>query len=75
MVRQLEPGADGLPMEIYAFTNTTDWGAYEDIQSDILDHFLAILPEFGIRAHESPTGHDIRWIGSQLAAQNDNLHN
>lgn len=67
MVRQLEPGADGLPMEVYAFTNTTDWGEYEGIQSDIFDHFLAILPEFGIRAHEAPTGHDIRQLGSKPA--------
>ena len=67
MVRQLEAGADGLPMEVYAFTNTTDWGEYEGIQADIFDHFLAILPEFGIRAHEAPTGHDIRQIGSKPA--------
>ncbi len=67
MVRQLEPGADGLPMEVYAFTNTTDWGEYEGIQADIFDHFLAILPEFGIRAHEAPTGHDIRQLGSKPA--------
>lgn len=60
MVRQLEPGVDGLPMEVYAFTNTTNWGEYEGIQADIFDHFLAILPEFGIRPHEAPTGHDIR---------------
>lgn len=60
MVRQLAPGPTGLPMEVYAFTNTTAWGEYEDIQADIFDHFLAILPEFGIRAHETPTGHDIR---------------
>lgn len=65
MVRQLEPSADGLPMEVYAFTNTTDWGEYEGIQADIFDHFLAILPEFGIRPHEAPTGHDIRLLGSK----------
>lgn len=65
MVRQLAPGPDGLPMEVYAFTNTTAWGEYEGIQSDIFDHFFAILPEFGIRAHETPTGHDIRWLGSK----------
>ncbi len=64
MVRQLESGPDGIPMEIYAFTNTTAWGEYEGIQSDIFDHFLAILPEFGIRAHETPTGHDLRSLGA-----------
>jgi len=47
IVRQLGPGPEGLPLEIYCFTNTTAWGAYEDIQSDIFDHLLAIVPEFG----------------------------
>ncbi|MGA6925894.1 MAG: mechanosensitive ion channel domain-containing protein [Desulfosarcina sp.] len=65
MVRHLAPGPNGLPMEVYAFTDTTVWGEYEGIQADIFDHFLAILPEFGIRAHETPTGHDIRWLGSK----------
>jgi len=65
MVRHLAPGPDGLPMEIYAFTNTINWVEYEAIQADIFDHFLAILPKFDIRAHETPTGHDIRWLRSK----------
>jgi miniconductance mechanosensitive channel len=60
MVRQLEPTSDGLPMQIYAFTNTTNWNEYEDIQSDIFDHIIAVLPAFSLRIHESPTGNDIR---------------
>lgn len=60
MVRQLSPGADGLPLEIYCFTNTTAWVAYEGIQSDIFDHLLAILPEFGLRVYQHPSGLDIR---------------
>ena len=60
IVRQLEPTSDGLPIEIYVFTNTTNWNAYEDIQSDIFDHIIAVLPSFGLRIHESPTGNDIR---------------
>ena len=60
IVRQLEPTGEGLPIQIYAFTNTTDWNEYEAIQSDIFDHVLAILPEFSLRAHEAPTGHDVR---------------
>lgn len=65
IVRQLEPGSDGLPIEIYAFTNTTNWNEYEDIQSDIFDHVLAVLPAFSLRAHESPTGNDIRMLAKQ----------
>ncbi len=60
MVRQLAPGADGLPLELYCFTNTVIWTGYEGIQSDIFDHLLAILPEFGLRVFQHPGGADIR---------------
>ncbi|MCX7557712.1 mechanosensitive ion channel family protein [Xanthomonadaceae bacterium JHOS43] len=60
LVRQLQPGATGLPLEIYCFTSDTRWGVYEDIQSDIFDHLLAILPEFGLRVFQEPTGYDLR---------------
>lgn len=63
MVRQLAPTAEGLPVEVYAFTATTAWVAYEDIQSDIFDHIFAVLPEFGLRAYQAPSGGDIRSIG------------
>ncbi len=58
MVRQLAPSSEGLPIEIYCFTTTTDWGRYEAIQADIFDHLLSILPEFGLRAFQNPTGRD-----------------
>ncbi|MNC60569.1 Miniconductance mechanosensitive channel YbdG [compost metagenome] len=58
MVRQLEPGPNGLPIEIYAFVNTTEWTAYEGVQSDIFDHILAVAPEFGLRVFQNPSGHD-----------------
>lgn len=48
LVRQLTPAERGIPLEIYCFTNTTAWEAYESIQSDIFDHLFAILPEFGL---------------------------
>ena len=60
IVRQLDPTPQGLPVEIYCFTNTTAWSAYEDIQSDIFDHLLAILPEFGLRPFQEPSGLDLR---------------
>lgn len=60
MVRQLESTAHGIPLEVYAFTKTTDWAAYEGIQSDIFDHIFAVLPEFELRIHQSPTGYDVR---------------
>ncbi|MCQ4232910.1 mechanosensitive ion channel family protein [Pseudomonas stutzeri] len=60
LVRQLSPTADGLPLEIYCFTNTVVWAQYEAIQSDIFDHLLAILPEFGLRVFQHPSGSDMR---------------
>jgi miniconductance mechanosensitive channel len=59
IVRQLGPGPEGLPLEIYCFTNTTEWAGYEDIQSDIFDHLLAIVPEFGLHLYQKPAGSDL----------------
>jgi miniconductance mechanosensitive channel len=59
MVRQLSPGETGLPIEIYAFTNDIRWSVYEGIQSDIFDHILAVVPEFGLRVFQKPSGHDL----------------
>lgn len=64
MVRQLSPTADGLPLELYCFTNTTAWLKYEGIQSDIFDHLLAILPEFGLRVYQHPSGMDVRALSN-----------
>jgi miniconductance mechanosensitive channel len=69
LVRQLQPTRDGLPLEIYCFTNTTAWGAYENIQSDIFDHLLAVMPEFGLRLHQTPAGADIADLGQSLHEQ------
>lgn len=60
LVRQMAPTADGLPLELYCFTSTTAWARYEAIQSDIFDHLLAILPEFGLRVFQHPSGADLR---------------
>lgn len=69
IVRQLQPTAEGLPLEIYCFTNTTAWVAYEGIQSDIFDHLLAIAPEFGLRLYQAPSGGDFtKLFGAQASA-------
>ena len=65
MVRQLSPTPEGLPMEIYCFTNTTAWTEYEAIQSDIFDHLLAIAPEFNLRVYQAPSGSDMRALSQQ----------
>jgi miniconductance mechanosensitive channel len=66
MVRQLAMTSDGLPLEVYCFTSTTVWQEYEGIQSDIFDHLLAILPEFGLRVFQHPSGVDMREMGASL---------
>ncbi len=69
LVRQLAPSPTGLPLEIYCFTATTAWADYEAIQSDIFDHLLAILPEFGLRVFQEPTGGDLAgWSHREFAA-------
>ncbi len=60
LVRQLAPTSQGLPLEIYVFSKNKDWVAYEDIQSDIFDHLIAALPEFGLRVFQDPTGSAFR---------------
>jgi miniconductance mechanosensitive channel len=64
LVRQLNPTPDGLPIELYVFTNDTGWVAYEDIQSDIFDHIFSIVPEFDLRVFQHATGGDFASLGS-----------
>ncbi|MGD8325099.1 MAG: mechanosensitive ion channel family protein [Gammaproteobacteria bacterium] len=59
MVRQLPPRPQGLPLEIYCFTKTTQWLPYEDVQSDVFDHIIAITHEFGLRLFQEPAGADL----------------
>jgi miniconductance mechanosensitive channel len=65
IVRQLQPGPTGLPIEIYCFSNDINWANYEGIQSDIFDHIYAIMPEFGLRAYQQPAGADIAGLNLQ----------
>ncbi|HSR69598.1 MAG TPA: mechanosensitive ion channel domain-containing protein [Acidobacteriota bacterium] len=60
LVRHLAPTAQGLPVEIYCFSNDQAWANYENIQADIFDHILAVIPEFGLRVFQEPTGADFR---------------
>lgn len=59
MVRQMQPTSEGLPLEIYCFSNTTVWSEYEQIQGEIFDHILAVIPEFGLRIFQRPSGNDL----------------
>lgn len=66
IVRQMEAGNNGIPIQIYAFTNTTAWVAYEQIQSDIFDHIYAIVDAFDLRIHQSPGSADIQILGKKI---------
>ena len=68
LVRQLAPGAEGVPIEVYCFTRTTVWAEYEGIQSDIFDHLMAIVDEFGLRLYQKPAGADFAGLGLREGA-------
>lgn len=69
LVRQLAPTGNGLPIEIYCFTNTTVWAEYEGIQADIFDHLFAVAREFDLRIFQQPTGLDFRAMAVHDSAQ------
>ncbi len=71
LIRQMEPGPQGVGIQIYTFTRDTRWVYYEGIQSDIFDHILSIVPEFGLRVFQSPSGHDVTEIGAALQIGRD----
>lgn len=67
LIRQLQPGPQGLPIQLYLFTETTAWGEYEAIQADIFDHLLAVAREFDLRIFQQPSGTDLEALGAQRA--------
>jgi miniconductance mechanosensitive channel len=60
LVRQLDPGPTGLPLEVYVFAKTTEWVEYEGIQAEIFEHLVAAAPQFSLRVFQEPTGVDMR---------------
>lgn len=60
MVRHLDPGATGIPIEVYVFAKTTQWVKYEGIQADIFDHIFAVVPLFDLKIFQTPSGTDFR---------------
>jgi miniconductance mechanosensitive channel len=63
LVRQLQPTEKGIPIEIYVFTTTTEWAKFENIQADIFDHILAVIPEFDLRVFQLPNSKTFENIG------------
>lgn len=58
MVRQLQPTAQGVPLELYFFIDNTDWVPYEHLQAEIFEHVFSVLPTFGLRIFQAPMGID-----------------
>lgn len=74
MVRQLSSGKEGIPLEIYAFTNDTKWINYEEIMSDIFDHLFAVIKYFELKVFQEPSGSDIqslKFIVNENTRQNN----
>jgi miniconductance mechanosensitive channel len=69
LIRHLPPGRDGLPIEIYVFSNDQVWANYEAIQADIFDHILAVLPYFDLTIFQDPTGRDIRMLSGSKSIE------
>lgn len=58
MVRALDPTDNGLPLQLYCFSTNTDWASYESIQSEIFEHYMAIMPTFGLYPFQNPSSRD-----------------
>lgn len=55
VVRHLDPGINGLPLEIYTFSTETAMAGYEKVQADIFEHCFSVLPRFALRVLQSNT--------------------
>lgn len=73
MVRQLKPEAQGIPLEVYCFLNTTVWTDYEALQSDIFDHLFSVLHEFGLYAYQQPSGRNIAYGIREIAKAEEKI--
>lgn len=69
LVRHLPPASNGIGLEFYVFSADQAWANYEGIQADIVEHLLAVIPEFGLRVFQSPSGADVRDVGARLAGE------
>lgn len=65
MVRQLQPTSEGIPIQVYAFSNNVDWAVYEGVQADLFDHIYSIMPMFGLRPYQTLGSSDALNIGSR----------
>lgn len=62
IVRHLQPTAEGLPLEIYCFSSIKTFKSFENVQSNIFEHILSVIPEFGLKIFQAPSGNDIQYL-------------
>jgi len=60
IVRQLQPKETGIPIELYFFSKEYEWKPFENLQADIFDHLIAVVPIFGLRIFQNPTDFDFQ---------------
>lgn len=58
MVRTLTPTGNGLPVQVYCFSSNKDWESYESIQAEIMEHFVSMLPKFGLYPYQNASARD-----------------
>ena len=69
IVRQLQPSAQGLPLELYFFSANTMWVKYEALQAEVFEHVLAVIHDFGLRVFQSPSGKDLQSLSGNETVQ------
>ncbi len=62
LVRVMVPTGEGIPLQLWCYTATTKWTAYEAIQSSVFEHIIAVAPVFGLRLYNNPSGTDVTQI-------------
>lgn len=70
LVRQLQPSENGLPIEVYVFSSDNRWIEYEGIQSDIFDHLMAVMREFGLGVYQNPSGANLEQLAEAIVQKN-----
>lgn len=70
MVRSLAPVGNGFPLEVYCFSANKVWTSYESIQAEIMEHFAAVIPSFGLYAFQNASGRD--YINAALLTAGEN---
>ena len=62
IMRQLPFEGNGLPLQLNLFTKNTEFISYENLQSEIVEHLLAIMNEFGLKAFQQPSGDELQTL-------------